>query len=77
MKNNLFKYYIAVAYLCSTFVMVAQDPGTTDSAGLSVELDGDQTPGAPVDDYVWLLALVGLIFVFMKFKAMQKSKVNG
>jgi hypothetical protein len=54
--------------------MLAQDPGTdgVDELGTS-----DQTPGAPVDDYVWLLALVGLIFVYMKFKAIQKSKVNG
>lgn len=74
MKNNLLKYYIVATYLCSTFVMLAQDPGTggVDESGTS-----DQTPGAPVDDYVWLVALVGLIFVYMKFKAIQKSKVNG
>lgn len=75
MKNNLVKYYIVAAYLCSTFVMVAQsDPGT---AGLDESGTLDQTPGVPVDDYLWLLGVVGLIFIFMKFRALQKSTSNG
>lgn len=72
MKNNLLKYYIAAFYLCSTFVMFGQlaDPD---------EGDGDETPTeptAPIDKYVVLLALVGLIFVFMKFRAMQNRKAT-
>jgi len=76
MKKNLIKYYIVAFYLCSTFVMFAQtDPGT----GGGVENDGstDTSPAAaPIDDYVWVLALVGLFFVFMKFRAIQKKRVN-
>jgi hypothetical protein len=75
MKNNLLKYYITAFYLCSTVMMFAQDPGT----GGDVENDGtlDATPvAAPIDDYVWLLALVGLVFVYMKFRAIQKRKIN-
>jgi hypothetical protein len=75
MKKNLLKYYIVAFYLCSTFVMFAQtDPGT----GGGVENDGstDTTP-MPIDDYVWILALIGLIFVFMKFRAMQNKKIKG
>jgi hypothetical protein len=73
MKNNLLKYYIAAFYLCSTFVMFAADPGT----GGGIE-DGpeDTTPAAPIDDYVWILALIGLVFVFVKFRAIQNKKVN-
>jgi hypothetical protein len=74
MKNNLLKYYITAFYLCSTFIMFAQAPGDTSPDGL--ETDGDTTPAAPIDDYVWVLALIGLIFVFMKFRAMQNKKVN-
>jgi hypothetical protein len=77
MKKNLLKYYIATFYLCSTFVMFAQtDPGTggVDNGDGS----GDVTPGAaPIDDYVWVLALVGLLFVFIKFRAIQNKKVKG
>ncbi len=74
MKNNLLKYYIAAFYLCSTFAMFAQDPGT----GGGVENDGstDTTPAAPIDDYVWVLALIGLVFVFIKFRAIQNKKIK-
>ena len=62
MKNTLLKYYIAAFYLCSTFVMFA-DPGTgTDD---STPLESDEAP-LPIDDYIWVLAVLGLIFVFMK-----------
>ena len=74
MKNTVLKYYIAAFYLCSTFVLFAQ-PG--DGNGLSgddgLEGGGDTTPGAPIDDYVWVLALVGLLFVFLKFRAIYKQ----
>ena len=73
MKNTALKYYIAAFYLCSTFVLFAQ-PGDTAPGGL--EGDGDTTPGAPIDDYVWVLAVIGLIFVFMKFKALQNKKMH-
>lgn len=76
MKKNVLKYYIVAFYLCSTFVMFAQtDPGTggVDNGDGST----DTTPAAaPIDDYVWVLALVGLLFVFVKFRAIQKRKIN-
>ena len=75
MKNTVLKYYIAVFYLCSTFVLFAQ-PGGNDTGG-GLEGDGDATPGAPIDDYVWVLALIGLLFVFMKFRAIQKNRIQG
>lgn len=75
MKNNLLKYYIAAFYLCSTFVMFAQ--ATDDGTG-TLEDNGanDTTPAAPIDDYVWVLALIGLVFVFLKFRAIQNRKIN-
>jgi hypothetical protein len=75
MKNRLLKYYIVAVYLCSTVVLFAQ-PGTTDTGGTLEDTSGDTTP-APIDNYVWVLALIGLIFVFMKFRAIQKSRIQG
>jgi len=76
MKNNLLKYYIAAFYFCSTFVMVAQ-PGTgSDNGGVDGDGTGDTTPGAPIDDYVWVMAVIGLLFVFLKFRAMHKQGAN-
>jgi hypothetical protein len=34
----------------------------------------DDTAPAPIDDYVWLLALIGLTFVFLKFRAFSKQR---
>ena len=73
MKNNVLKYYIAAFYLCSTFVLFAQ-PGTTDNSGT---LEGADAPAAPIDGYVWVLALVGLVYVFLRFRAIQKKKIQG
>jgi hypothetical protein len=39
--------------------------------------DGDTTPGASIDDYVWVLALIGLAFVILKFRAIYNSKIEG
>jgi hypothetical protein len=74
MKNNLLKIYIAAFYFCSTFVLLAQ-PGDNDN-GSGLEGDGDTTPGAPIDDYVWVLALVGLAFVILKFRAIYKQEIS-
>lgn len=74
MRNNLLKYYIATFYLCSTFVLFAQeDPGTD---GGVEDTSGDTTPAASIDDYVFILALIGLVFVFMKIRAIQNRKIK-
>jgi len=70
MKNKFIKYYIAAFYFCSTFVLFAQ-PGVVD------ETDGDTTPGAPIDDYLWVLAVIGLICVFVKLRAMHHNRIQG
>ena len=72
MKTNLLKYYIAAFYFCSTFVMVAQ-PGTGNGETGDGALEGADEPAAPIDDYVWVLALIGLLFVFLKFRAVFKQ----
>ena len=72
MKNNLLKYYIVAFYLCSTFVLFAQ-PGTNDTGG-ALEGDTDTTPAAPIDNYVWVLAAIGLLFVFFRFRALAQQK---
>jgi hypothetical protein len=71
MKTNLLKYYIAAFYIFSTFVMVAQpgaDNGETGDGGL----EGADALAAPVDGFFWVLALIGLLFVFLKFRDVHK-----
>jgi hypothetical protein len=74
MKNNLLKFYTIAFYFASTFILFAQStPGTNDEGGT---MEGEEV-AAPIDDYVWVLALVGLVPVFMKFRAMHKNKIQG
>jgi hypothetical protein len=70
MKNNLLKYYITAVYLSSTLVLFAQ-PGSNDIGGI---LEDPDAPAAPIDEYMVVLALVGLIIVFMKYRY---NRLNG
>lgn len=72
MRNKLLKYYIAAFYLCSTFVALAQ-PGTDDGSGT---LEGADTPAAPIDGYVWFLAAIGLVYVFLRLRAFAQQEKN-
>ena len=66
MKTNLLKFYITAFFLCSTLLTFAQEtPGTDDEAGT---LQSEE-PAAPIDDYVWVLAIIGLAFVFLRLRA--------
>lgn len=44
--------------LLSNPVLAQEDPGA----------DPD-VPAAPIDDYVWVLAVIGLVYVFLKVRA--------
>lgn len=71
MKNQYTKYYFALFYLCTTVMLFAQ-PGSDDDNG---NLEGTDTP-VPIDDYIWIMALIGLLIVFMKLKDIQNKKIE-
>jgi len=73
MKNNVLKYYITVVFFCSTIVLFA-DPGDSSDGDA---LEGGDLAAAPIDDYVWVLAAVGLLLVFMKFRSIYNNKIQG
>lgn len=72
MKNNLLKYFITAVFFCSTIVTSGQ-PGTDDNGGGLESND----PAAPIDNYLWVLAVVGLLFVYMKFRSIHNNKIQG
>ena len=72
MKNIFLKFYITIFLLCSTSILFAQPGSGSDGDSL----EGNDT-AAPIDDYIWVLAAIGLIFVFMKYRAMKKSRIQG
>jgi hypothetical protein len=65
MKNNIVKYYVVAIYLLSTFVTVAQ-PGTADTGS---DLENADPPMAPIDEYLWVLAAIGLVYAFFRVRA--------
>ena len=74
MKNLLNKYYIIFFCLCCNFALFAQ-PGVGNETN---DLENADAPAAPISDYLWVLALAGLILVFVKLKSvlikMNESK---
>lgn len=73
MKDKLTRLNIIIFCLCSTFTAFAQNPGATDTGGT---LEATDAPAAPIDNYVWVLALVGLVFVFLKLKDIKNKNVT-
>jgi len=70
MKNNLLKFYITAFFFCSTLLTFAQEtPGTDDEAGTMEELDP-----LPIDDYIWVLVAIGLVFAFLRFRAISQQR---
>ena len=69
MKNKLLKFYTVSLFLCSDFVLFAQ-PGANDNTST---LESGDTVAAPIDNYISVLALMGLLLVFTKFKTFQKE----
>jgi hypothetical protein len=58
--------------LCSNFALFAQ-LGTGNDTN---DLENADTPAAPINDYLWILALVGLVFVFLKLKSYSRQFDN-
>ena len=76
MKNYLIKFYILAIYLCSTVVLFAQDPGDTAEGAALDGASGDNTGTAPIGDYIWVLALVVIVYAFWKIVCFLENKSN-
>jgi membrane protease YdiL (CAAX protease family) len=72
MKNLFNKYYIIFFYLCANFVLFAQ-PGIGNDTN---DLENADAPAAPINDYIWVLALAGLIFIFLKLRTTRSKKIQ-
>ncbi|MEZ0005748.1 hypothetical protein ABH942_001105 [Flavobacterium sp. 28YEA47A] len=67
MKNTAIKFLSLIFFLFSSLSVLAQNPEEVPE-----DLDG---PSAPISDHIWLLALVGLAYVFLKYspKLMKRN----
>lgn len=70
MKNNVLKLYSTAFLFCSSLVMFAQEtPATDDETGSLEDVDA-----VPVNDYIWVLIAIGLVFAFLRFRALSQQK---
>ena len=67
-KNFIFTF---VALLSVQFVALAQDPIPGEPGADGNNLDPDV---GPIDTHIWVLLLVGLVYVFYKYK--NHNKLN-
>jgi hypothetical protein len=74
MKKYHTAIYISVFTLLFNLVSFAQAPEDFEDPA---ELDPTDAAAVPIDDYLWVLALVGLIFVFIWFKNHAKQANAG
>ena len=67
------KKYINTDFFAKITVLVFMLFSTLVNAQEDLPDAPDDTSVAPIDDYVWVLALVGLFFVFHKLRTFSKQ----
>lgn len=68
MKNKLLKYYLVVSCLFSTVLLLAQTP--------PAPIDPPNEDDLPIDDYIVLLVIIGVVYAFMRFRAIQAKNAK-
>lgn len=58
MKKSIYILASLLIFLFTNPIFAQADPG-----------DDPDVPSAPIDDYVWVLALLGLVYVFLRVRA--------
>jgi hypothetical protein len=74
---NIMKKYkkTLLAIIVSLFTNLITFAQTTPAdIGDPADTNPLDTPAAPIDSHVWLLALVGLLYILLKFRAKAKQK---
>ena len=72
MKNNIKKIIVFCLITLSSLNSFAQQPGTEDNGTGLESVD----PAAPIDGYVWVLAAIGLVYVFLRVRAFAQLGNN-
>lgn len=67
--NKIQKIFYTFLFLICINTAFAADPPDFDD-------DVVDAPAAPIDDYVWVLAAIGLIYVFLRLRAFTKQYHN-
>jgi hypothetical protein len=65
MKNSIYILTSLLIFLFTNPIFAQADPG-----------DDPDAPAAPIDDYVWILALIAISFAILKFRAVYKQNLS-
>lgn len=72
MKKLINNIFTLVVILASQTIAFAQEPTPGDFGSSSTPGDSNATD-TPIDTYVWILLIVGLVYVFSKYKTRSKA----
>lgn len=61
MKHTVIKTWSLIFFLFSSFSVLAQNPEEAPE-----DVDG---PTAPISDHLWILALIGSAYIFLKYQS--------
>ena len=65
MKKQYNKYYVAFFYWCANLVLFAQPTSNNNTS----DLESVDAAPAPINNYLWILAIVGFLLIFMKVRS--------
>jgi len=66
MRNTVIKTCSLIFFLFTTLTAFADNPEEVPE-----DLDG---PTAPISDHIWLLALVGFAYIFLKYRSKRVTE---
>jgi hypothetical protein len=70
MKSNVkLKTYSIIFFLLTTFSAFADD----NPEEVPEDLDG---PTAPIGDHIWIIALIGIVYIFSKYKLKAQRQID-
>jgi hypothetical protein len=61
MKKTIYIIASLFMLVCTSPIFAQADPG-----------DDPESPAAPIDNYLWYLAAIGLVYVFPRLKSLTK-----
>ena len=79
MKKYILNFLTLSFCLFLNFATFAQESGPGEGAVGGTgdnALEGEGVSSTPINDYIWVLAIIGLVFAFYKFKAiLNQNKI--
>lgn len=71
MKNKVLKFYITMVCLFSNELIFANPGDTSENDDLEIV----DAPPLSINDYIWVLVLVVLVYALWQYKAVPKAGV--